>query len=485
MNLPDHFNKLFPRGTKSCVLLLVLSALVLGVIQEALLAQDANNFHLDGTLPFGDMPYIWALFRRSPGGEPLPNPEESMLQMFFDSGASGILLSRETREALGILSEPNANFVDVGIGGEQDFEVSESLYVALADCDPSLLEWPTENDFHEDLGPRRLMLTIDYVEDPFTQSPIDIVGIPGMAGKSVVLKVEIFEFMGIQIPYYVTQIVESNDPGIPELDIEVKVQFTDFLYTSHPNNQGPLPVLGYNPVIENIQISYEGSNSVGDWLLDTGAQLSMMSTPQAQALGLVDSNGDPIVEPEFYQQIGGVGGQVLVPVFMIDTVSIPTLNGFELIYGDPYVGVLDIGTIDERTGEPIILDGIFGANFLGYSYDINGIDFDIVMGPYDNIVFDTQRAILGFDVNDIYPVPDTLPNQCGDAEHPWPEGDINRDCRTDIDDLRMLSYEWLINNCDWLNWNCTGSDLNRDSKVNFKDMALLARNWLNFTLDGP
>ncbi len=490
MNFPVHFNKLFPGVTQSCVLLLVLSALVLGITQETLLGQDANNFQVDGTLPFGDMPYIWALLRRSPGGEPLPDPEESGLQMFFDSGASGILLSRETRDILGINAEPNANFVDVGVGGEQDFEVSESLYIALADY--HLLEWPTEDDFHEDLGPWRLMLTIDEVEDPLVEPIIDIVGIPGMAGKSVVLTVEIIDIFGIEIPYYVTQIMESNDPCIPELDIEVKVRFTDFLYTSHPNNQGPLPVLGYNPVIENIQIGYQGSNSVGDWLLDTGGQLSMMSTAQAETLGLVDSNGDPIVVPEFYQLVGGVGGQVLTPVFLIDTVSIPTLNGFELVYGDPYVGVLDIGTIDERTGEPIILDGIFGANFLGYSYDIdlndmdlNDIDINFVMGPYDNIVFDTQRAILGFDVNDIYPVPDTLPNQCGDAEHPWLESDINRDCRTDINDLRMLSYEWITDNCDWLNWNCAGCDLNRDSKVNFKDMAPLTRNWLNRTWDGP
>ena len=481
MNFPDHFKKLFPRGTKRCVLLLVLSALVLGITQEALLGQDANNFQVNGTLPFGDLPYIWALFRRNPGGEPLPNPEESMLQMFFDTGASGILLSRETRETLGIYAEPNATFVDVGVGGEQDFEVSESLYIALADCSP-LEETLDESQFHGDLGPWRLMLTIDYVEDPLVEPPIDIVGIPGMAGKSVVLKVGLFEFFELIIPYYFTQIMEPNDPDIPEADIEVKVRFTDFLYTSHPDNKGPLPVLGYNPVIENIQIGYHGNNSIGDWLLDTGAQLSTIATSQAETLGLVDSNGDPIVEPEFYQPIGGIGGEVLVPVFLIDTVSIPTLNGFELVYGNPYVGVLDVGTIDERTGEPIILDGIFGANFLGYSYDMS---LNIVMGPYDNIVFDTQRAILGFDVNDIYPVPDTLPNQCGDAEHPWLEGDINRDCRTDIDDLRMLSYEWLTNNCDWLNWNCAGCDLNRDNRVNLKDMALLARNWLNCTWDGP
>lgn len=467
-------DKKMPGGRiKSCVFLLALSALVLGATQEGLFAEDANNFQIDGTLPFGDMPYIWALFRRSPGGEPLPDPEENLLQMYFDTGASGILLSRETREGLGISVEPNANYVDVGVGGEQDFDVSEILYVALADYRP--LEEPIENDFHEDLGPWRLMLTKDYAD-----SPIDIVGIPGMAGKSLVMKIEVFDLMGFLIPYYFTQIMEPNDPYVPESDIEVKVQFTDFLYTSHPNNQGPLPVLGYNPVIENIQISYQGSNSVGDWLLDTGAQLSMMSTAQAETIGLVDSNGDPIVTPEFYQPVGGIGGEVNAPVFLVDTVSIPTLNGFELIYGEPYVGVVDIGTIDEHTGEPVILDGIFGANFLGYSYNPN---LDIAVGPYDNIIFDTQRAILGFDVNDIYPVPDTLPNQCGDVNHPWLEGDINRDCRTDVNDIRVLSYEWTADNCEWLNWNCAGCDLNHDGKVNFNDMAFLARNWLNHTLE--
>lgn len=480
MSFTCHFSKLFPRGRCSCVLLLV-TFLVLGIPDGIAFGEDVNNFQVDGTLPFGDLSYIWTLFRRSPGGEPLPDPEESVVYMFFDTGASGILLSRETREAIGIYAEPNAKFVDVGVGGEEEFEVSESLYVALADYSP-LDEGVVESQFHEDLGPWRMMLTTDYVEDPLLGEPIDIVGIPGMAGKSVVLKVGLFEFYELIIPYYFTQIMDANDPYIAEADIEVKVRFTNFLYTSHPNNSGPLPVLGYNPVIENIRIGYGGNSSTGDWLFDTGAQLSMIASSQAEILGLVDSNGDPIVTPEFYQPIGGIGGEIEVPVFIVDTVSIPTLGGFDLVYGNPYVGVLDIGIIDERTGEPIILDGIFGTNFLGYSYDMN---LNIVMGPYDNIIFDTQRAILGFDVNDIYPVPDTLPNQCGDAEHPWLEGDINRDCRTDMNDLRMLSYEWLSSNCEWLNWNCAGCDLNRDNKVNLRDMALLAGNWLTNTWGEP
>lgn len=473
MDFQGKFNQPAFNGIKKCVFLMALSALIIGITEENVLA-DANNFQIDGTLPFGDVPYIWTLFRRSPGGEPLPDPAESMLQTYFDTGASGILLSRETREALGISAEPNSNFVDVGVGGEEEFEVSENLYIALADYHP-LEEEPIENDFHEDFGPWRLNLIKDYAD-----SPIDIIGIPGMAGKSLVLKIEVLDFFGVLIPYYVTQIMEPNDPSIPELDIEVKVQFTNFLYLSHPNNRGPLPVTSYNPVIEDIQISYQGDESIGDWILDTGAQLSMMSTSQAEILGLVDSNGVPIVTPEFYQAIGGIGGDINVPIFQIDTLSIPTLNGFELIYGNPYVGVLDIGYIDKDTEELVILDGIFGANFLGYSYDMS---LNIATGVYNNIVFDTQRAILGFDVNDIYQVPDSLPNQCGDIGHPWLEEDINRDCRTDMNDVKVLSSEWIAKNCSWLNWNCSGCDINRDTTVNLKDMALLAGKWLNHTLE--
>jgi len=480
MSFSWHFSKVFAMGRVSCILL-AAAFLFLGIPGESVFGTDANNFEVDGIQPFGDLSYVWTIFRRSPGGQPLPDPEESSVYMFFDTGASGILLSRETRDAIGINAEPNAKFVDVGVGGEEEFEVSESLYVALADYSP-MDEGVVESQFHEDLGPWRMMLATDYVADPLLGEPIDIVGIPGMAGKSVVLRVGLFEIFEFVIPYYFTQIMDANDPEIPESDIEVKVRFTDFLYTSHPNNIGPLPVLGYNPVIENIRTDYGGNSSTGDWLFDTGAQLSMISSRQAEILGLVDSNGEPIVTPEFYQPIGGVGGEIEAPVFQVDMVSVPTLGGFDLVYGSPYVGVLDIGIIDEDTGEPIILDGVFGTNFLGYSYNMS---FDVVMGPYDNIIFDTQRAILGFDVNDMYSVPDNLANQCGDAEHPWLAGDINRDCRTDMNDLEMLSQEWLGNDCEWLNWNCSGCDLNRDNKVDLRDMALLAGNWLNSTLGEP
>ena len=64
---------------------------------------------------------------------------------------------------------------------------------------------------------------------------------------------------------------------------------------------------------------------------------------------------------------------------------------------------------------------------------------------------------------------------CGDAEHPWIDGDLTRDCAVDFQDLLMLANEWL-NDCDWLNWYCRGADINRSGTVNFNDFADFSEN---------
>lgn len=36
---------------------------------------------------------------------------------------------------------------------------------------------------------------------------------------------------------------------------------------------------------------------------------------------------------------------------------------------------------------------------------------------------------------------------CGDYKHPFPDGDINKDCTVDLTDFAMMAYNWLI--CTW------------------------------------
>jgi hypothetical protein len=34
-------------------------------------------------------------------------------------------------------------------------------------------------------------------------------------------------------------------------------------------------------------------------------------------------------------------------------------------------------------------------------------------------------------------------NTCGDTLHPYPEGDVNKDCTVDLLDLALLAAHWL------------------------------------------
>jgi len=133
----------------------------------------------------------------------------------------------------------------------------------------------------------------------------------------------------------------------------------------------------------------------------------------------------------------------------------------------------DIGIIDEQTGEPIILDGVFGSNFLDMSFTL---EFDMADSPYSHIVIDTVRGVLGFDLKDIF----TPPANCGDPNHPYPAGDINQDCSVNQADAAILAEFWLASGCD-PNYACHQADLNGDKNINLLDLARLQPNWQNST----
>jgi hypothetical protein len=234
----------------------------------------------------------------------------------------------------------------------------------------------------------------------------------------------------------------------------------------------PLPVLAYNPVIDNVKFEYNGKTATATLVLDTGGTVSLISSAIANRLGLTDANGTPIVTPDFTIPIGGIGGEVELPGYQINNLIIPTLNGYNVAYNNARICVSDIGMINEDTNEFVILDGIFGSNFLCASATL---DLDLAATPYDAIVLDTKKGLLGFDVNSIYPLPAPSKSCCGDNEHPWLKGDLNRDCKTDFMDIRILAEEWL-SLCDPLNWNCRQADFNLDGTTDFRDYAGILNN---------
>ena len=327
----------------------------------------------------------------------------------------------------------------------------------------------------------------------------------------------------------------QTTPTFPQTDFQVALRFEKYINPSNPENIPPLPVLAYNPVIDNITVQRSGISSTGNWLFDTGGTVSIISVAQGMTLGLVDANGVPIVPVDFNVPIGGVGGEIEIPGFIIDKLSVPTLSGFNLVFINARVGVYDIGVLDEDSGDFIILDGIFGDNFICASYSM---ELEFSSTPFDNIVIDTRNALLGFDVAPEYSLPtcqftdlnsdcrvdtidfslfaqywrrtdcsgndgfcngadidkdgsvnssdfvlladDWLKNECqypcGSEKRPYPVADFTHDCCVDISDLMVFTEEWL-NSCDWLNFNCRGGDFDRDGILNFKDFSQFADSW--------
>lgn len=444
------------KSSKMGLVLLLLSSITSGV-----LFAGPGDLNIDGVYEAAlDLPRIYFLFQREPNGAPLEYMGSFELNYaFLDTGASGILMSLETVEAMGIVVEPEALYVDAGVGGEEYFDVSEPLYIGTADF--AALD-PYDPEIYTVSGPWRFQVKQDYAE--LELFPVDVLGMPVMAGKTVVL-----DPSGTNnLDYFYADIKQADDPTIPAVDFKVALRFERYVFPDDSRNIPPLPVMAYNPVIDNVIIEYDGMTSEGSWLFDTGAMISNMSVAQGVELGLTDEDGEPVITPDFYIDIGGIGGSLVLPGFQIDNLIVPTLCGYNLVFNNARITVHDIGVYDESRDEYVILDGVFGSNFLCASAKMeSGWPVDLAAGAFNRIVIDTQNALLGFDVNDIYSLP-----SCEDMGMPWGQGDLNRDYSVDLEDLRILADEWL-NGCDWLNWNCRGAELTSDEVVNFDDFAEL------------
>src|SRR5947207_7332638 len=97
---------------------------------------------IEGVQPAAlDQPRVNLHLRREAKGKPLSTKklagEETInIQAFCDTGASGIMLSKTTADALGVTrAKAGADdivFHDIGVGGGDTFAVAEPLYVFIA-----------------------------------------------------------------------------------------------------------------------------------------------------------------------------------------------------------------------------------------------------------------------------------------------------------------------------------------------------------------
>jgi uncharacterized repeat protein (TIGR01451 family) len=178
-------------------------------------------------------------------------------------------------------------------------------------------------------------------------------------------------------------------PPVPDTHAPVRLPVQLFGIDNHLDPGNNLTE-SFNPVMATSFAN--GTTTLTDktMLFDTGAQLSIISSEIALALGL------DLQQPEFSIGVGGAGGQagaaINVPGFIIDSLTLPlddnndgVLDGELILTGVP-IFVLDLG---------FGLDGILGMNLFNLAthmlYDPFDPDGPGGGGPSVQLIFSTLQ----------------------------------------------------------------------------------------------
>jgi hypothetical protein len=377
------------------------SAVEIEGVQSAALDQPRVNLHL----------------RREAKGQPLVarkmGEQTINVQAFLDTGASGIMLSTTTADALGVkrlkVGDSNVVFHDVGVGGSDQFHVSEPLMIFLApfgrNGDPD-----DADSYPIMVGPVRAQVgPLNGGLMQMLTGGLDVVGTPVMKGRVVVIDPKPVDTFGDTLRAGVYE--RDGRSQIPETDRHIALRYESFVpYTrTEPANATP-PTMGENPFIDGVVVTMHNAKSTGSWLLDTGAAASMISSAQAAKVGVKYVQGtqgtdSPLLagvpeNAQFTLTIGGVGGAKKAAGFFLDTLVIATRENDPLIYKKAPVFVTDISVEDPKTKQKRTLDGVFGMNFLVASAQVTEAALmpdigKLTAGPYDAIVFDEPGKVLG------------------------------------------------------------------------------------------
>ncbi|MFI4860861.1 MAG: aspartyl protease family protein [Phycisphaerales bacterium JB063] len=200
-----------------------------------------------------------------------------------------------------------------------------------------------------------------------------IVGMPAMVGRVVDIDLRPMlglEFQGVNFHDTISQV---GFESAASLNVELRMLAPEHTDTTLPPEMRP--TFAPLPLIDNIQLDHatgalgggQNLSTSNTYLMDTGAQTTIISEAMAASLGLdltqfVTSGGDVVDVLE----VGGIGGTTIMPLVVVEELRLPTTDGVDLVYTNVLTGVLDI------EGTPF--DAVLGMNILtsGYTNAIFG-----------------------------------------------------------------------------------------------------------------
>lgn len=413
-----------------------------------------------------DLPRVYALLEDGEGTVLSidPNDESAFIPIwaFLDTGASGIVIGPQTRDLLqvpqafhGANNDPIV-FGDVGVGGTHFFDVSENLTLKVAPQHPTVDPYVIDGDytvFNSHTTGVRAQLGIPTTQDPpspvqILLDTVDVIGMPAIRNKVMVMDptpvnnvLPLIEDPNAPIDdiediFIRTSLYDASDTNAPipatSRTVKLSYAFYDQYTTITPAGaEGPLlwrnPMIGPSPVpngdgmfndAPGVKLAYGGNDATASLLLDTGGSVSAISTAIAQQLGVTYDPNNPFgsenpvllgvpVDEQFTTSIAGIGGEITIAGFFLNSLLLRTEEGNLLDDLDPNhlrfldapVFVFDITLQDPDTLQTLTLDGILGMNFLSAStlFESDGTSFAFLAGresPFSALVFDESAGEL-------------------------------------------------------------------------------------------
>lgn len=264
----------------------------------------------------------------------------------LDTGANTILTFQTVVEEWNFAPPPyrtDGFFEEIGVGGSSVYDISI----------------PYQIDYAGNSGVRNTIpsgrIISDATRDLSQFGPFGITGMPAMTERVTTL-----DFTPLLTGYENPEHIGMETDFSPTLPTYIGPRYSiavDNRVSFNPEGSvisGSPPVWAHLPFLTG-QLKQDSLVATGDFLFDTGAQVSIISTAMAMQLGL-DSNLDGVLDSKDAnyardETIGGIGGLETVPVFLVDQLHVPTKQGTDLVWTDLQLLILDI--IPE-------IDAIFG-----------------------------------------------------------------------------------------------------------------------------
>lgn len=317
----------------------------------------------------------------------------------LDTGAGGYSLNQETAARFGIKALWNALFFVQGIDGTVTKGVSPTLTLNIAGSNGMLADVPNAPFvFVQDLAQFAIELQPYNPGYSVLPSGMNVVGMPAIRPFTFEIDPSNMKPAVLSKPIDV-----SSDEAVfaslktvaagPKVKIfpagyrptnnlvVMPMRYVNYMQISAADASRSYANQTASPMLMGVKTVNDDREFIGNFLLDTGSPVTVISRRHAYQLGLIASANPAFDRPDFRDVVPGAGGQkVTAPGFKVDSIKMRNPAGQIIEWQEVPVLVHDIWVV-QANGARIVRDGIIGNNLFLPSTDGDFADVGLEIAP--------------------------------------------------------------------------------------------------------